>query len=136
MLRGTTGNTGTDKDNPVQKLNKEIDELCQKIREIQQALPEPGTTQANKRLFSGYVKYFTGISLLFVGYTTRKDACYIHIHGSTRKSAEAYNALNKAKNVAKLFERYMLKSAAYSRVESQVQIEYLLAVLSNLKEVI
>lgn len=133
MLRGTTGNTGTDKDNPVEKLKQEIAQLSEKIGEIQKNLPHPGTEGANTQLFTGYANYFTNISSRFAGYLTDHGPYHKHLHGSSGRKAEANNVVKGAKKIAKLFEKYARKPTTYSRAECFVEMRYLLGNLGNLK---
>lgn len=114
-----------------QALGIEIDNLKRKIVEIKHALPE--SLNVSTRGFRAHERFFSDISVTFVGYANRRGGPYYFLlHRS--QSAEAYTKgiVNSAKKVAKLFESYGKQPAKFSRVECAIAIEDLLSMLDNL----
>jgi TfoX/Sxy family transcriptional regulator of competence genes len=78
-------------------------------------------------------EYFEGISRMFTSYTiSTANTFYEVVFRSKLRTKAVKTVASKAKNVAKLFERYGKKPNSYSLVNSRLEIYKLRDVLENL----
>jgi hypothetical protein len=109
----------------------EVDRLKSEVSSVQRELLNSYPREG----FESISRFFEEIGQKFIRYTTiKKLPHYRIIHGSKERKAACRRASQKAKALARAFEKYAKKPALYSRVNSRLEIEPLLGELQNIAD--
>ncbi len=121
---------GASYEDALRALRTEVTALEINVQRTQNALQDEYTKEALVSLAG----YFEGISARFIRYRREnKSLQFAVISRSDSRKHSADRVISSAKATAKLFERYARNPKAYSRVESRLKIDVVLADLSTLK---
>ena len=98
-------------------------------------LPAPGSHAATRGLFEYLQTGLLDLATRLIDYTHKqRHPYYIIIHRSSGTLAAAEATIAKAKQCARLFEGYSRNDQKYDRVDTALELRYLLTQLTNLSE--
>jgi hypothetical protein len=135
--RSTDKNSGPDQSNEgdiraFQAFYREIQSITTQVGDIQDNL----SSTYPERALSKLSLHFEQIGRSFANYTTEKsNILYRIIHRSNSRLGAVEKVAERAKNIARLFERYARDPKAYSAVHSRLEIHKLQSELKNLERI-
>ncbi len=135
MFRSFSGQPSPSNDNATYQ--QALSALRQEIAALEINLEHTKNVLANEytaEALSSLAQHFESISSRFIRYTREtKSLQYLALSRSDGRKRAAGRIINSAKETAMLFERYARRPKTYSRVQSRLKIDAVLADLSTLK---